>query len=603
MQPKEGDNDFTLILKHGKEMRVSRNEIAASSDFFSTLLNSDMRENKEGTVRLEHITEAGMRDVLEFVRSGSVEITTLENAKELIEAAEYLLLDRLKTFSEKYLVQETLTSSNCMTIYYFAEQYRCQELTMKTRQFILSNFTAVTECQDFLCLDNQQVVEWIFRDDVAVSTEDVIFKAIVRWIQHSKSERKGKFEELFRYVRLFFISRDYLLSDVLANDLVSGCSSCLKLTKEAVEGKCPFQSPRVGTDTHLVVYMGKETYCYEPDGDKWYELADTHLTYINTNFYGSGPYKMCSCQGKLYVFPNSQNVCQSRAETFDPSLNGWTTFDYQTGQASTQTFGLAVVRGQLFAVHDDRSEWYCGRGRDGLIPRLLQGGPKFYLSKYNFKSNTWTDVHCYGSKPVAATGACIIAMDTYLYVIVGLMLTDLDSISPPYRIDTMSLHSGMRDGGNLSWDRITEMKKPREGACGTAAHGKIFIAGGLVRGGCYCVSCEVYNIEADEWQLIARLNSPRLYGSMVYLKGILYVVGGRGRDLNFNKRVTAVESYDFEEKKWKEKTKLPIDKTSHEWKYDSCTLCIPRILVKPILKRQQGSLWPLLLWSRQSAFR
>ena len=155
---------------------------------------------------------------------------------------------------------------------------------------------------------------------------------------------------------------------------------------------------------------------------------------------------------------------------FDPSLNGRTTFDYQTGQASRQTFGLAVVRGQLFAFHDDPSEWVRAR-RNRLLPRRLQERPSFYLSKYNFKSNTWTDVHCYGSKPVAATGACIIAMDRYLYVIGGLMLTDFETISSPYRLDTMTLHSGMGDGGNQSWDRITEMKVPRWGACGTAAHG------------------------------------------------------------------------------------------------------------------------------------
>ena len=598
MQPKEGDNDFTLILKHGKEMRVSRNEIAASSDFFSTLLNSDMRENKEGTVRLEHITEACMRDVLEFVRSGSVEITAPENAKELIEVAEYLLLDRLKTFSEKYLVQETLTSSNCMSIYYFAEQYRCQELTMKTRQFILSNFAAVSESQDFLSLDNQQVEEWISSDDVAVSTEDVIFKAIVRWIQHSKSERKGKFEELFRYVRLSFISRDYLLSDVLANDLVSGCSNCLKLAKDAAEGKCSFQSPRNWTGTHLVVYIGKETFCYEPDGDKWYKLADTHLTYTNTNTnpYCPGPYKMCSCQGKLYVFPNSANVCHKKAEMFDPSLNGWTTFDYQTGQASRQTFGLAVVRGQLFAVHNDPSEWVRTRS-NAFLPRHFM--TSFCVSKYNFKSNTWTVVHCNRHKPVAARDACIIAMDRYLYVIGGLMLTDLDSISPPYRIDTMTLHPGMLDGGNQSWHRITEMKVPRWEACGTAAHGKIFIAGGLLASEGPernpTSTCEVYNVDTDEWQLIASLNSPRISGRMVYLKGILYVVGGRGR--NVNKRVMAVESYDFEEKKWIKKTKLPSNKNFRPWEYDGCALNIPRILVKPIPKRLPAFLRPLLLRS------
>ena len=589
MQPQNDASDFTLILKHGKEMRVSRDEIAASSDFFSTLLNSDMRENKEGTVRLEHITESCMRDVLEFIRSGSVEITTPENAKELIEVAEYLLLNRLKTFSEKYLVQETLTSSNCMSVYYFAEQYRCQELTIKTRQFILSNFAAVSESQDFLSLDNQQVEEWISSDDVAVSTEDVIFKAIVRWIQHCKSERKGKFEELFRYVRLSFVSRDYLLSDVLANDLVSGCSNCLKVAKDAVEGKCSFQSPRVWTDTHLVVYMGKETFCYEPDGDNWYKLADTHLTYTNTN-----PYKMCSCQGKLYVFPSSLYVCGEKAEMFDPSLNGWTTFDCPTGQTSKAICGLAVVRGQLFAVY----QYYFISGDLLSLHLWLQPDSRsFHVSKYNFKSNTWTDFHCNGSKPVAASCPCIVAMDRYLYVIGGLMLTDSKTILPPYRLDTMTLHPGMRDGGNQGWDRLTEMKVPRWGACGTAAHGKIFIAGGsLASEGPerYPTStCEVYNVEADEWQLIASLNSPRISGSMVYLKGILYVVGGRGR--NVNKRVMVVESYDFEEKKWIKKTKLPSNKNFPPWEYDGCALNIPRILVKPIPKRLPAFLRSLLL--------
>ena len=592
MQPKEGDNDFTLILKHGKEMRVSRNEIAASSDFFSTLLNSDMRENKEGTVRLEHITEACMRDVLEFVRSGSVEITAPENAKELIEAAEYLLLDRLKTFTGIFLVG-TLTSSNCMSMYYFAEQYRCQELTMETKQFILSNFADVSESQDFLCLDNQQVVEWICRDDVAVITEDVIFKAIVRWIQHSKSERRGKFEELFRYVRLSFISRDYLLSDVLANDLVSGCSNCLKLAKDAVEGKCSFQSNRNWTDTHLVVYMGKETFCYEPDEDKWYKLADRQLTHKYPDRY-----KMCSFQGNLYVFPSSLlDVCRGKAEMFDPSLNGWTTFDCQTGQTSKDICGLAVVRGQLFAVYEYFS---IGRCKSSLSLWLLPDRRTFHVSKYNFKSNTWTDVHCYGSKPEAASCPCVVAMDRYLYVIGGLILSSYpDSISPPYRIDTMTLHPGMLDGGNQSWHRITEMKVPRWEACGTAAHGKIFIAGGLLASEGPernpTSTCEVYNVDADEWQLIASLNSPRFSGSMVYLKGTLYVVGGRGR--NVNKRVMAVESYDFEEKKWIKKTKLPSNKNFRPWEYDGCALNIPRILVKPIPKRLPAFLRPLLLRS------
>ena len=579
MQPKEGDNDFTLILKHGKEMRVSRNEIAASSDFFSTLLNSDMRENKEGTVRLEHITESCMRDVLEFIRSGSVEITAPEKAKELIEAAEYLLLDRLKTFSEKYLVQETLTSSNCMSIYYFAEQYRCQELTIKSREFILSNFAAVTESQEFLSLGNQQVVEWICRDDLAVRTEDIIFKAIVCWIQHSKSERKGKFEELFRHVRLSFISRDDLLCDVLANDLVSGCSNCLKLAKDALEGKCAFMSPRNWTDAdrYLVVYMGKETFCYEPDRDRWYKLAETHLAYNYSDF------NMCSFRGKLVVFPRLVgHFYEIRAEMFDPSSNRWTvtTFDREV----THSFfspGLAVVRGQLFAVY--RINDYQGKS-------LLS------LSKYNFNSKSWKFNDGRGLIPVGPagptgptgpTGPCIVAMDRYLYVIGGLDITRGHTISPSYRIDIRSENYGMM------WHPIAKMKTPRWGACGTAAHGKIFIAGGSPARGepwSYLDTCEVYNVEADEWQLIASLNSPRFAGSMVYLKGSLYVVGGcTGRFFKRRKLMT-VERYDFrEDKEWEDKTKLPINKNCA-----GCALNFPTMLVEPIPPKMPAFLKRLL---------
>ena len=140
---------------------------------------------------------------------------------------------------------------------------------------------------------------------------------------------------------------------------------------------------------------------------------------------------------------------------------------------------------------------------------------------------------------------------------------------------------------------------PRWEACGTAAHGKIFIAGGLLASEGPernpTSTCEVYNVDADEWQLIASLNSPRFSGSMVYLKGTLYVVGGRGR--NVNKRVMAVESYDFEEKKWIKKTKLPSNKNFPPWEYDCCALNIPRILVKPIPKRLPAFLRPLLLRS------
>lgn len=46
------------------------------SPFFEKLLNSDMKENNEGVIRLEAIEESQMADILAFIYTGDVQIAT-----------------------------------------------------------------------------------------------------------------------------------------------------------------------------------------------------------------------------------------------------------------------------------------------------------------------------------------------------------------------------------------------------------------------------------------------------------------------------------------------------------------------------------------------
>ena len=56
----------------------------------------------------------------------------------------------------------------------------------------------------------------------------------------------------------------------------------------------------------------------------------------------------------------------------------------------------------------------------------------------------------------------------------------------------------------------------------------------------------MFNISTNEWQLIGSLNVPRVYGSMVCLKGTLSVLGGTGGSW-LNK--LSVECYNHTEDK------------------------------------------------------
>ena len=154
--------DATLVTKDDKEFKAHRNVLSAASPFFCKLLESDMRENREGIVRFEEISGAVMEDVLEFIYTGSVEVTQ-ENSKDLIAAANYLLIPGLKKLSGRFLEQQ-MSKSNCISTCYFAEMYQCDELITNTRKFIHANFTSVAKLDELFKADLQSYqTDWIFK--------------------------------------------------------------------------------------------------------------------------------------------------------------------------------------------------------------------------------------------------------------------------------------------------------------------------------------------------------------------------------------------------------------------------------------------------------
>ena len=159
--------------------------LSAASAFFFKLLQSGMKENREGIVRFEEISGAVMEDVLEFIYTGSVEVTQ-ENCKDLIAAANYLLIPGMKNISGQFLEQQ-ITKSNCISTFYFAEMYQCDELITNTRKFIHANFASVAEMDEFLNLEAKEVERWISSDEIAVAVEADVFKIVLKWIEQDKT--------------------------------------------------------------------------------------------------------------------------------------------------------------------------------------------------------------------------------------------------------------------------------------------------------------------------------------------------------------------------------------------------------------------------------
>ena len=116
------------------------------------------------------------------------------------------------------------------------------------------------------------------------------------------------------------------------------------------------------------------------------------------------------------------------------------------------------------------------------------------------------------------------------------------------------------------------MKQKRGDAFGVASEGKIFVAGGQDLE-TYLQTCEMFNISTNEWQLIGSLMIQRICGSMVCLKGTLYVLGGIDDDGESN---LSVECYDPTEDKWINKTTIPVEMISED-NEDSFIGCVLKL--------------------------
>ena len=117
------------------------------------------------------------------------------------------------------------------------------------------------------------------------------------------------------------------------------------------------------------------------------------------------------------------------------------------------------------------------------------------------------------------------------------------------------------------WETIADMQQRRRCAFGAATNGKIYVGGGQPSPW----SCEMYNVSTNEWQVIERFNDFHNCGSMVCLKGTIYVLGGTTSD---GRGYLKVERYDPTEDKWIRKTTIPVKMISEDNKdtFSGCVL-------------------------------
>lgn len=474
--------DLTLTTGSGRVVPVHKNVLAAVSCYFKGLFRSEMREVHESNVDFGVIDEAIVEELLSFIYSGQI-IVTFDNARSLLQASDYLLIEALKRRIIDF-VKDSSTLSNFWLIYSLVRSFDClDEIYQEMLNFVCSHYWSIAHSNDFVQITEQDV-RWFLSNDDILSSEAQMLGSLIRWYKHLREERKESFKRLLNLIHMGSIPDLYLkklASEENIDELKKFNGYKLKddVSLECVCRTAHFHNVVLFGLTHRLHYTHSYNLCYWlPFAGPWSLIAriphnksmlanGTPLVYTHSGLYVQVPWnnpKLAFHRNPLtarHLMPNSgvaptTDIEPSAPMTFDCAAVTMGRYIYLIGGMSMQEV-TEVKTVQRYDV--EKQAWVS-------VADMCE--PRYELTAVNYK-------------------------DRYIFVFGG-----TDGSTHRECLKTVERYDPQID----RWSYVKPMHRPRSSAFAFVHNEKIYVIGGERGEDVTPTDCEVYDPVTDDWQVM-----------------------------------------------------------------------------------------------------
>ncbi|XP_078054598.1 kelch-like protein 23 [Mustelus asterias] len=440
------------VLEVGQRLfNVNRGMLASASDYFRALFGGGARESSQSHIVLRGLDPEAFQLLLGFAARGRVSVDR-HNVEALLEAADFLLFERVKRLCAAFLQRE-LRVGNCAGLLALAQRLACPGLADAARGVALTHLAAfMAEEEEFLQLPKEALAELLASDHLYVTKEDQVFEAVMKWVSHHHS-REGQFLELLALVRAPLLSLSFL-------DLL------IKRSKCRLEDDPPSRLLRILNHNLPLSWT----------------IAHTQ----NNRSYET-----------MYVLGGKHEQEQQELFQFNPKTKTWQACSPLRRRNLTQ-YAVAAVGNFIFVTG--------GYFRDQVVWYSVD-----WVLIYNYCEDSWMEGP---AMKQSRNWHCAVGVGMYLYVLGGstdtdviadverlpLMATEWENmqpmVEPVERAAVVSVGTniyvlcGLNENGGVYsgvqrldvnsdvWDVISFSPLPRYDLCATILNGALYIVGG-----------------------------------------------------------------------------------------------------------------------------
>lgn len=213
---------------------------------YSKYIENHLKANPKHTIfDLEHIADCDMRILMIFFHTHRVEITE-KNAYPLLHCALTLQIQELVNHICRFLTRHYVADS-CVLLYLKCRDFKQVEWQAVCQRHIIDNFEqAINQAKLYSDFEFEDFAPIIQHSELNVSTETVVYLAVIEWLKSNWPERQDHLEfflELIRFplLKLAFIKHRVLKEEILENNPVAHMviSEALAMHHTQLEMKTP----------------------------------------------------------------------------------------------------------------------------------------------------------------------------------------------------------------------------------------------------------------------------------------------------------------------------------------------------------------------------
>nr|XP_033804769.1 kelch repeat and BTB domain-containing protein 3 isoform X2 [Geotrypetes seraphini] len=240
--------------------------------------------------------------------SGKTEITD-DSVEMLFQLSSFLQVPLLSRACSDFLIK-TIDLTNCLQLLSISESYGSARLFDHALEFALHHFSFLLQSSDFLDLNVGILEKCVDADELNVSEEELVLKAILSWTKTNLETRQKHLPHLLRKVRLHQLPETTLQDFLQTENQLLKNTNCSMLISDAIkniENFCGlFPDARLST-TEKYIFAHKtedggtqHTFCYNMKTDKWVELPEINIMDLpgsSLSSYGEKLFITGGCKG------------------------------------------------------------------------------------------------------------------------------------------------------------------------------------------------------------------------------------------------------------------------------------------------------------------